>query len=184
MTYSGGEHFSVSGQPPHRARQYFTPASMKAVRASSSDPARNMTTLGAGESAMTALSSFPRLHFSQYGFGITRTSAPGVIRARKGCVRKRALVQLRDSFVIHHTKKAAPSDRPLRISPVAGGAPSQGVRNLSRLPVSFAFAARRPGQPFLPSDPHPPSKARVDHVRHVVVSKSTEARWPRLRSPQ
>lgn len=82
MTYLGGTYPSVRGHPPQRAMQYCLPASTRRNRASSIlrlAPQRTSTSAGR-LSRITDLSSFPRLHFCQYGFvtAHSREHAPPV----------------------------------------------------------------------------------------------------------
>lgn len=75
---SGATYPSVSGQPPHFARQYALPAAMSASRASCSLRLRMNTTFEGRASAITFLSSFPLTHVLQYGFAtaLSRKSTP------------------------------------------------------------------------------------------------------------
>ena len=74
MTYAGGSYPSVSGHPPHLARQYLLLASENRITASVSMGLWPLigTTLGGGVSARIARNSFPRLQDFQYGlaFGL------------------------------------------------------------------------------------------------------------------
>jgi hypothetical protein len=89
--------------------------------------------------------------------------AHGQAFARKGKSDRTTFV----NRVRHNGRKAGLSPAPLCSLPITGGTPSQGGRNPFGLPVSFAFAARRPGQPFVASDFHTPSKAHENQVAHL-----------------
>lgn len=200
MTYAGGAYPTVSGQPPQRRTQYAFPASISRRRASCSLARVIMTTLSGSASANTDLSSFPRLHFSQYGFATAQTlHAPRrrVTVSRNSVWFKTFPVHLDYRFVRlssvsrmvrtaspeagsaplpHslraplHRRNAPLSGRALCPLPIVGRTPSQGGRNLFGLPSGFAFAARRPGQPLTPTDHRPPCKAQVDQVAHLSLS--------------
>lgn len=146
MTYSGGTYPSVSGQPPHFATQYALAAPISARRASCSDFRRIITTLFGSASANMARTSFPRLHFSQYGFagfGITltpRAPAPVVFTERGNSLAvKRDVRPTREFIVTFAARFSRPASealaRPLAVSlrPVPVGA---GRVDQVRLPSS------------------------------------------------
>ena len=96
MSYFGGTYPSVRGHPPQRATQYCLLASTSSRRASSifRFAPHSAMTLAGRASASTRFSSFPRTHFSQYGFATSRTptdpALPGeaFIGARNNQARK------------------------------------------------------------------------------------------------
>lgn len=210
MTYFGGSYPSVSGQPPHLARQNCLPASITRNRASSTSrcaPQRTMM-LSGSTSRICALSSFPVLHFCQYGrlatAQILHAPRREIIGCRNNGFRKAELRQcnrcnIREQTDTSAVAEALPDAReafPARYRtppphrrngplsgaalcctiPVSGGAPHQGVRNLVRLSPGLALTARCSGQPFIATDLHTPSKARIDHVAHSSDLKSAATR--------
>lgn len=180
----GGTYPAVSGQPPHRAIQNCLPASTTARRASSTARlAPHLTTTFDGNtSRIWPRSSFPVLHFCQYGrfdTGATPTTPRSMGRIdRDNRVACKANVT-RLSRVNHPScgrpirTKAAQSDRPrsLLLS-VSGSTASQAGCNLFRLPEGFGVAPpSRLRKPIKSPVRHLPGKEiHGDDLGHVLVS--------------
>lgn len=176
---SAGGLFSFNGHSPQMA----FPASARRIRRSARDPLCMKTRfVGSGSPFSTIRTACPTSQSFQH-FPIADTYADATPRLSSSRhfsqARKRAL---RDSFVIHPATAKAGVSRPgpLCLPNVVRGATPERCCNLFRLSSGFGAATPCPCQPFVTTDLRSPTKAVEDHVAHVVVSKSAEARWPRL----